>query len=212
MVYQTPEAVYSIQGYHPRALMRPKLCYRNDYYKLTIIEKGACIIFSRVLVPEQQILESSSKYVYPDPVVLRQLSPGLLLLALTELDISYCNVDSLHKHLLSESAPDRMSSPQSSSPPPTNIHPATPTSNQNRQNRPLSEIIGETFPPFDHQAHIVKPFNDETNRDSVFERGSSFTLFFWMSCTRKATYVIDFDLYLMPCTCNRVKDAHIAHH
>ena len=87
MVYQTPEAVYSIQGYHPRALMRPKLCYRNDYYKLTIIEKGACIIFSRVLVPEQQILESSSKYVYPDPVVLRQLSPGLLLLALTELDI-----------------------------------------------------------------------------------------------------------------------------
>ncbi|KAF9467879.1 hypothetical protein BDZ94DRAFT_1143399, partial [Collybia nuda] len=36
--------------------------------------------------------------------------------------------------------------------------------------RPLSEIIGETFPPFDHQLNIVSPFNEETNRDLAFER------------------------------------------
>ena len=77
---------------------------------------------------------------------------------------------------------DTMSSPPSSSPRPTtsgseplstNIHPPTLPSNHSP---PISEIIGETFPPFDHQANIVTPFNDETNKDLEFERGLSLML------------------------------------
>ncbi|GLB42352.1 hypothetical protein LshimejAT787_1103670 [Lyophyllum shimeji] len=73
---------------------------------------------------------------------------------------------------------DRVSSPLSSSPP-KQISPVPRTrSNQTQgtspnktvQNRPLSDIIGETFPPFDHQACIVTPFNNELNRDAAFER------------------------------------------
>ena len=37
--------------------------------------------------------------------------------------------------------------------------------------RPLEEIIGETFPPFDHQSAVVGPFQDETTRDLTFEQG-----------------------------------------
>ncbi|KAF8068884.1 hypothetical protein FPV67DRAFT_1561674 [Lyophyllum atratum] len=72
---------------------------------------------------------------------------------------------------------DTVSSPISSSPPkqispvPTVKNTQTPVfSSQNFQHRPLSDIIGETFPPFDHQACIVTPFNNELNRDLVFER------------------------------------------
>jgi hypothetical protein len=102
---------------------------------------------------------------------------------------------------------DNLSSPLSSNPrltssepQPTNIHPPALPSSQKHHSRPLSEIIGETFPPFDHQANIVKPFNDETNRDLVFERGLSFTLLNgarWTSYTRKSHYEIDSDLYLV---------------
>ncbi|KAI0819412.1 hypothetical protein BC628DRAFT_1332985 [Trametes gibbosa] len=34
--------------------------------------------------------------------------------------------------------------------------------------RPLSEVISETFPPFDHRSKVVGPFDDETRRDAEF--------------------------------------------
>ena len=74
---------------------------------------------------------------------------------------------------------DNMSSPLSSSPRLTSSEQRPPTlpSNQKHHSPLISEIIGETFPPFDHQVNIVTPFNDETNRDMEFERGLSFVLF-----------------------------------
>ncbi|THU87568.1 hypothetical protein K435DRAFT_867180 [Dendrothele bispora CBS 962.96] len=38
-----------------------------------------------------------------------------------------------------------------------------------RTERSLHEVIGETFPPFDHQGLIVGPFTEETARDATFE-------------------------------------------
>lgn len=72
---------------------------------------------------------------------------------------------------------DKISSPMSSSPPKEISPVPTPkttqnSSTQNPLTRPLSDIIGETFPPFEHQANIVSPFNDEMVRDSTFERGT----------------------------------------
>ncbi|KAE9407965.1 hypothetical protein BT96DRAFT_914307 [Gymnopus androsaceus JB14] len=37
------------------------------------------------------------------------------------------------------------------------------------ESRPLTEIIGEKFAPFDHQRLVVGPFTEETARDSTFE-------------------------------------------
>lgn len=75
---------------------------------------------------------------------------------------------------------NKTSSPISSSPPKqiypapaADIQPPAASLTQNIQARPLSEIIGATFPPFDHQVNIVTPFNNELNRDVVFERGMS---------------------------------------
>ncbi|KAF9027725.1 hypothetical protein BDZ89DRAFT_921362, partial [Hymenopellis radicata] len=34
--------------------------------------------------------------------------------------------------------------------------------------RPLSDIIGQPFTPFDHQAAVVRPFADESARDATF--------------------------------------------
>ena len=36
--------------------------------------------------------------------------------------------------------------------------------------RPLSEVISATFPPFDHRAKVVAPFDDESKRDAEFAR------------------------------------------
>ncbi|KAG6848375.1 hypothetical protein H0H93_000757 [Arthromyces matolae] len=36
--------------------------------------------------------------------------------------------------------------------------------------RPLSDIIGDKFPPFDHEVNIVSPFNNELGRDTAFEK------------------------------------------
>ncbi|KAG6854102.1 hypothetical protein C0991_010516 [Blastosporella zonata] len=79
---------------------------------------------------------------------------------------------------LSSSPPTHASSiPPSSppnivSPPSTKPNPKTPTlpPASATQPRPLADIIGETFPPFDHRAIIVLPFNSELSRDSAFEK------------------------------------------
>ena len=78
---------------------------------------------------------------------------------------------------------DKMSSPPSSSPhfpnsplSPINVHPSPLPSGQKRSCPPLSEVISDKFPLFDHQTNIVKPFNEETNRDLIFERGLSLIL------------------------------------
>jgi hypothetical protein len=65
------------------------------------------------------------------------------------------------------------SSPISNLPSMADNKPSAVLPTQSSQTRPLSEIIGETFPPFDHQLNIVSPFNDEANRDLAFERGTS---------------------------------------
>ncbi|KAI3605333.1 hypothetical protein WG66_013048 [Moniliophthora roreri] len=36
--------------------------------------------------------------------------------------------------------------------------------------RPLDELIGEPFTPFDHQGTVVDPFTQEMNRDASFEQ------------------------------------------
>ncbi|KIK68568.1 hypothetical protein GYMLUDRAFT_114669, partial [Collybiopsis luxurians FD-317 M1] len=38
--------------------------------------------------------------------------------------------------------------------------------------RPLADIISETFPSFDHQRLVVGPFTEETARDAKFEQGT----------------------------------------
>ncbi|KAG9217563.1 hypothetical protein CCMSSC00406_0008490 [Pleurotus cornucopiae] len=42
------------------------------------------------------------------------------------------------------------------------------------QSRRVAETISAPFVPFDAEAAIVKPFQEETNRDTVFERGEYF--------------------------------------
>ncbi|KAI0656870.1 hypothetical protein C8Q70DRAFT_1006476 [Cubamyces menziesii] len=37
-------------------------------------------------------------------------------------------------------------------------------------NRPLSEVLSATFPPFDQRAKVVAPFDDESKRDAEFAR------------------------------------------
>ncbi|TFK73489.1 hypothetical protein BDN72DRAFT_834616 [Pluteus cervinus] len=36
--------------------------------------------------------------------------------------------------------------------------------------RPIAEIIEERFPPFDHQAEVVGPFTEESEKDITFEQ------------------------------------------
>jgi hypothetical protein len=114
---------------------------------------------------------------------------------------------------------DKMSSPVSSSSrsQPTNNHLTPLPSNQNRHSRPLSEIIGESFPAFDHQTNIVAPFNDETNRDLAFEKGPSFTIKFRLGQVGRHVRAKAFMRLILSrasCTwtCHRAKDAHIARH
>ncbi|KAF5389556.1 hypothetical protein D9757_004142 [Collybiopsis confluens] len=38
-------------------------------------------------------------------------------------------------------------------------------------NRPLAEIITETFPSFDHQRLVVGPFSEDAAKDAKFEQG-----------------------------------------
>ncbi|RDB30121.1 hypothetical protein Hypma_014090 [Hypsizygus marmoreus] len=74
---------------------------------------------------------------------------------------------------------DKVSSPISSSPTTENQNINKPTTpNGPKPPNPSSDweldaIIDEHFPPFDHQANIVAPFNDEANRDLAFERDLS---------------------------------------
>lgn len=44
--------------------------------------------------------------------------------------------------------------------------------------RPVTEVIGEGFTPFDHQHLVVDPFTEETNRDAAFEEGKRKTTLF----------------------------------
>ncbi|KAG5643631.1 hypothetical protein DXG03_000556 [Asterophora parasitica] len=71
------------------------------------------------------------------------------------------------------SSPSKEISPKSSFNKPQSSKSEDVLSTQNLKNRALSDIIGETFPPFDHQTNIVTPFNDEMGRDVVFERDDS---------------------------------------
>ncbi|KAI0631092.1 hypothetical protein C8Q77DRAFT_1074956 [Trametes polyzona] len=36
------------------------------------------------------------------------------------------------------------------------------------QKRPLSDMLSQTFAPFDHHSKVVAPFDDETKRDAEF--------------------------------------------
>lgn len=61
------------------------------------------------------------------------------------------------------------SSPISSSPTQaSSVQLQAPVSSQDRT---LSELIGSPFAPFDHQAAVVGPFAEETNRELLFEQG-----------------------------------------
>lgn len=66
------------------------------------------------------------------------------------------------------------SSPKLNSPTLTKYKPRTPSQSTapSSHMRPLSEIIGDKFPPFDHKTDIVLPFNNEVNRDAEFEKGA----------------------------------------
>ncbi|TFK49062.1 hypothetical protein OE88DRAFT_1663431 [Heliocybe sulcata] len=52
------------------------------------------------------------------------------------------------------------------SPPPSNQGP--PTGPAYSQQRTISEIVEERFPPFDHRSAIVDPFEEEAKRDAQF--------------------------------------------
>ncbi|PBK81141.1 hypothetical protein ARMGADRAFT_1020487 [Armillaria gallica] len=44
------------------------------------------------------------------------------------------------------------------------------SSQQQHPDRPLTEIIGQTFPSFDHHSIVVKPFEEESARDVAFSQ------------------------------------------
>ncbi|KAF8916459.1 hypothetical protein CPB85DRAFT_1289784 [Mucidula mucida] len=46
----------------------------------------------------------------------------------------------------------------------TGARPSSPMHDE----RPLSDIIGQPFTPFDHQTAVVRPFADESARDAAF--------------------------------------------
>ncbi|KAF9026994.1 hypothetical protein BDZ89DRAFT_1039703 [Hymenopellis radicata] len=50
--------------------------------------------------------------------------------------------------------------------PTTSLTPPNPTPTHGE--RPLSDIIGQPFTPFDHQTAVVRPFADESARDAAF--------------------------------------------
>lgn len=62
-----------------------------------------------------------------------------------------------------EPTADKMSSPPVSSPTPV-------PQLQNRRPGPLTDLIAQSFAPFDHQSAIVGPFSEEANRDIAFEK------------------------------------------
>ncbi|KAH0580828.1 hypothetical protein H2248_011986 [Termitomyces sp. 'cryptogamus'] len=66
------------------------------------------------------------------------------------------------------------SPPKMISPPPAKYKTRTPSQStaSSAHIRPLSDIIGEKFPPFDHETNIVQPFNNELSRDAEFEKGT----------------------------------------
>ncbi|KAK0203620.1 hypothetical protein DFS33DRAFT_1383872 [Desarmillaria ectypa] len=48
-------------------------------------------------------------------------------------------------------------------------------SQQQHRDRPLTEIIGQTFPSFDHHSIVVKPFEEESARDVAFSQETTYT-------------------------------------
>lgn len=76
---------------------------------------------------------------------------------------------------LPSSSPLRLSSPAA-----TQAQLQVPASNQHESNltqfllpqdRPITEVIGEPFPAFDHQTSVVGPYEEETARDAIFHQG-----------------------------------------
>jgi hypothetical protein len=58
-----------------------------------------------------------------------------------------------------------------------NTTPNTSTSStgaSDQQKRAVAEVIAESFPPFDHQAAVVGPFEAEQKRDEEFREGEYF--------------------------------------
>ncbi|EEB93278.1 hypothetical protein MPER_08089 [Moniliophthora perniciosa FA553] len=51
--------------------------------------------------------------------------------------------------------------------------------------RPLDELIGEPFMPFDHQGSVVDPFTQEMNRDAAFEQELILETHAWSSARPK---------------------------
>ncbi|KAJ7492887.1 hypothetical protein FB451DRAFT_1219980 [Mycena latifolia] len=64
----------------------------------------------------------------------------------------------------SPSTSEKVSSPRPCSPPPAAQSDIKPRS------RPLVELIGSPFPPFDCETAVVLPFQDETARDEAFQK------------------------------------------
>ncbi|KAK0192751.1 hypothetical protein F5146DRAFT_1222841 [Armillaria mellea] len=54
-------------------------------------------------------------------------------------------------------------------------------SQQQRRDRPLTDIIGQTFPSFDHQSIVVKPFGEESARDVAFSQAQCY----WMWSSKR---------------------------
>lgn len=50
--------------------------------------------------------------------------------------------------------------------------PSTPPPQNNSEDLPkcgISELISKTYPPFDHRADIIEPFDNEAKRDTEFQ-------------------------------------------
>ncbi|KAF9027734.1 hypothetical protein BDZ89DRAFT_793126 [Hymenopellis radicata] len=61
--------------------------------------------------------------------------------------------------------PTNNAQPQQTAPT-TSLTPPNPAPTHGE--RPLSDIIGQPFTPFDHQTAVVRPFADESARDAAF--------------------------------------------
>lgn len=73
----------------------------------------------------------------------------------------------------SSSDPSATSEPKSEQEVPYPSFPVSksqPNASASNRSRALSEVVEGAFPSFDHQAAIVGPFEEETNRDQTFEQ------------------------------------------
>ncbi|KAI5887073.1 uncharacterized protein SCHCODRAFT_01193026 [Schizophyllum commune H4-8] len=69
----------------------------------------------------------------------------------------------------SSSDPSTLPDTKSEQDAPTFSSKAQPNGSTTTKSRAISEIVEDRFPPFDHQAAIVGPFEEETGRDQTFE-------------------------------------------